>query len=57
MSEKKFQKQKLNKEDHKKVDDTAKNVRNGIEIGSILLAIGVAAIKFVPKVIKTIRKA
>ena len=57
MSEKKFQKQKLNKEDHKKVDDTAKNVRNGIGIGGTLLAVGVVAIKFVPKVIKTIRKA
>lgn len=57
MAEKKFQKQKLNKEDHKKVDDTAKNVRNGIGIGGTVLAVGVAAINIVPKVIKTITKA
>ena len=57
MAEKKFQKQKLNKDDHKKVDDTVKNVRNGIGIGGTLLVVGIAAAKFVPKVIKTITKA
>lgn len=57
MVEKKFQKQKLNKEDHKKVDDTARNVRYGLEIGGTLLIVGVAAKNFVPKVIKTITKA
>ena len=57
MAEKKFQKQKLNKDDHKKVDDTVKNVRNGIGIGGTLLAVGIAAAKFMPKVIKTITKA
>lgn len=57
MAEKKFQKQRLNTDDHKKVDDTAKNVRNGIGIGGTLLAVGIAAVKFVPKVIKTITKA
>ena len=53
MAEKRFQKQKLNKEDHKKVDDMAKNVRSGIGI----FAIAVTAVKFIPKVIKTITKA
>lgn len=57
MAEKKFQKQKLNKEDHKKVDDTAKKVRNGLGIGGALLAMVVGAVKFIPKAIKTIIKA
>ena len=57
MVEKKFQKQKLNKEDHKKADDTARNVRYGLGIGGTLLIVGVTAINFVPKVIKTITKA
>ena len=57
MAEKKFQKKRLNKDDHKTVDDTAKNVRNGIGIGGTLLEVGIAAVKFVQKVIKTITKA
>lgn len=55
MVEKKFQK-KLNKEDHKKVDDRAKNVRIISKTGGPLFVIGVAAIKLIPKVIKTLTK-
>lgn len=57
MAEKKFQKQKLNKEDHKKVDDVAKATRNGLGIGGTALAAVLVVVKFAPKVIKTITKA
>lgn len=57
MADQKFQKQKLNREDHSKVDKAAKNVRKGGAVLSVLAVVGTAAVKFGPKVIKTIAKA
>lgn len=47
----KFQKKKLNRDDHKKMDNTAKNVkRGGVTLG-ILVTIGIVVKKNGPKLI------
>lgn len=60
MANKKFEKQKLNKADHKKADDTAKNVRNSVGALAVFAYVGVVAKKYGPKilegVVKTITK-
>ena len=48
-----FQKQKLNREDHKKIDNAAKNVRNGVGVLGVLAIVGTAAVKYGPKFIKS----
>ncbi len=56
MEKKGFQKQNLNREDHKKVDKAAKNARNGIGILGALAVVGTVAAKYGPKVVKAIAK-
>ncbi|MBR4569336.1 MAG: 50S ribosomal protein L17 [Candidatus Riflebacteria bacterium] len=54
MEEKRFQKQKLNRDDHKKVDKGAKGVRAGIGIASALAVVATAAVKYGPAIVKKI---
>lgn len=52
----KFQKMKLNRDDHKKIDDAAKNVKKG---GSVLIAVGIVYTvikKNGPKLVNTAKK-
>lgn len=56
MESKTFKKQKLNKKDHKKVDDVAKNVRNGIGAVGTLVMVVPLVVKAVPKVMKNLAK-
>lgn len=56
MEKKGFQKQNLNREDHVKVDNAAKNARKGIGALAVLAAVGTAAVKYGPKVVKAIAK-
>ncbi len=56
MEEKRFQTQKLNKKDHKKIDDAVKNAKIGIGAGGVLLVAVEAVTKLGPKVIKKIIK-
>lgn len=53
----KFQKMKLNRDDHKKIDDAAKNVKK--VGGSVLLAVGIVYTvikKNGPKLVNTAKK-
>ena len=53
MAEKKFEKKKLNRDDHKKMDDVANGVKKG---GGALLILGTIAVgikTYGPKVAKT----
>ena len=56
MEEKKFQKQKLNRDDHKKVDKAAKGVRAAVGVGSALAVVGAVAFKVIKAVGKTVTK-
>ena len=56
MEEKKFQKQKLNRDDHKKVDNAAKVVRAGFGVLGVLTFVGTVAYKVVKAVGKTATK-
>lgn len=54
MAEKQFKKQKLNKNDHKKQDDNAKVVRNGLGAFTFLAPLAIGVKKYGPKVVKEI---
>lgn len=56
MMSEKFQKQKLNREDHKKVDKAAKGVRKGVGVLGVLAVVGTAAVKYGPKILKAVAK-
>lgn len=52
MEEKKFQKQKLNRDDHKKVDNAAKGVRTGAGVFGALAVIGAVVYKVIKGFVK-----
>lgn len=56
MKETKFQRKKLNRKDHEKVDNAAKGVRNGIGIGTLVFVTGAVVFKVIKTVGKTITK-
>lgn len=47
----KYQKKKLNREDHKEMDDAAKNVKRGASLLMLVATIGVGVKKNGPKII------
>lgn len=53
----KFQNKRLNKEDHKKIDTAAKNLRTGAAVAGFAATLGIAIKKFGPEKVLGLAKS